>query len=121
VDAELLKQALLLTAIGMGMTFAAIGALVLGMVLLGGIKPRKPAEGAAGQPSAEQPSDEEPATPVAEAAGASDTADARYLAAVAAVAVARVQSVREDRRTSGLVVDQWRSHVRSRHLAQRDY
>lgn len=111
MDAELLKQALLLTAIGMGMTFAAIGALVLGMFLLGGIKPRKPAEVA----------DEEPATPVAEAAATPDTADARYLAAVAAVAVARAQSVREDRRTSGVVVDQWRSYVRSRHLTQRDY
>jgi Na+-transporting methylmalonyl-CoA/oxaloacetate decarboxylase gamma subunit len=111
VDAELLKQALLLTAIGMGMTFAAIGALVLGMVVLGGIKPRKPAEVA----------DEEPAASVAEAATIPDTADARYLAAVAAVAVALAQSVREDRRSSGVVVDQWRSHVRSRHLTQRDY
>ncbi|MDX9955923.1 MAG: OadG family transporter subunit [Anaerolineae bacterium] len=113
MDAELLRQALVLTAIGMGMTFAAIGALVLGMYALGGIKPRKSNEAEAVA--------EEAAPAGAEAATLPDTADARYLAAVAAVAVARAQSVREARQPANVAPDQWRSHVRSRHLAQRDY
>ncbi|MBN1921259.1 MAG: OadG family protein [Anaerolineae bacterium] len=118
MDAELLRQALVLTAIGMGMTFAAIGALVLGMYVLGGLKPRKSSEAVA---AVEESAASGAATLSPAPATLPDTEDARTLAAVAAVAVARAQSVRATRSPANVAPDQWRSHVRSRHLNQRDY
>jgi len=112
VDVELLKQALWLTLIGMGMTFAAIGALVLGMYALGSIKPRK-AGGEAMAGEAEE-------APVAAAEAALSTAEARYQAAVAAVAVARAQALPEVRRSAGAPVDQWRACVRTQQLLRRN-
>ena len=106
MDGELLKQALLLTVIGMGMTFTAIGALVLGMYALSSIKSRK-AEAEAS-----------PAEDVAAAAAVPAT-DARYMAAAAAAAVARAQAFRARRGKAAPLADQWRSFVRSQHLAQR--
>lgn len=107
MDGELLRQALMLTVIGMGMTFTAIGALVLGMYLLSGSRSRK-AEAAAA-----------PTEPEAVVAMAAPPADARYIAAAAAVAVARAQAMRAPRRDAAAPVDQWRSFVRSGQLAQR--
>ncbi len=113
MDGELLKQALMLTLIGMGMTFAAIGALVLGMYALGGIKPRKSF-------SAEEDENvEEPV--VMQEEGAAPLADARYIAVAVAVAVARAQVTRSYQRPASAPVDQWRGYVRNRHLAQREH
>ena len=111
MDVELLKQALWLTLIGMGMTFAAIGALVLGMYALGSIKPRK----AAGEAMAE----EAEAAPAAAAEAALSTAEARYQAAAAAVAVARAQVLPEVRHPADVPVDQWRAYVRHQPLLRR--
>ena len=71
--AELLQQALVLTVWGMGVTFATIGALVLGMYALTALLADAP----------ESAADETP-----DAAPAPSVPDARQLAAVAAVAVA---------------------------------
>lgn len=113
MDWELLRHALLLTLIGMGMTFAALGALVLGMFLLGGIKAR-------GDDS-RQIDEEAGEAPVTSAEDSALMADARYLAAAAAVAVARAQLARENRQPAGAPVDQWRSHVRAQHLVRRNH
>ena len=112
MDVELLKQALWLTLIGMGMTFAAIGALVLGMYALGSIQPRK----AAGEAMAE----EAEAAPAAAASAALSTAEARYQAAAAAVAVARAQARPEVWRPADVPVDQWRAYVRHQQLLRRN-
>lgn len=107
MDGELLKQALLLTLVGMGMTFTAIGALVLGMVALGAIKPKA------------VEAEEDVEAPVASTEAEIPAADARYLAAAAAVSVACAQAVRESRQPAGAPVDQWRGYVRNQNLAQR--
>lgn len=108
MDGELLKQALLLTVIGMGMTFTAIGALVLGMYALGSTRSRKAQAAAAA------------AEPEAVATEALPATDARYIAAAAAVAVARAQVVRAPRQPGAAPTDQWRSFVRNRQLARRE-
>ena len=106
---ELLKQALWLTGVGMSMTFAAIGLLVLGMYALTALFPEKK-----GQPPAK-------AQPVKGPIAQEPVSADRYKAAIAAVAVAQTQL-----RTAALTVstpwpgsDEWTPYVRSHHLAQR--
>ncbi|RLC84112.1 MAG: hypothetical protein DRI37_09430 [Chloroflexi bacterium] len=108
---ELLKQALWLTGVGMSMTFASIGVLVLGMYALTALFPEKK-----GQPPAEaQPVE----GPVAQEPVSAD----RYKAAVAAVAVAvaqtRLRSAAAAVSTPWPGSDEWTPYVRSHHLAQR--
>ena len=108
---ELLKQALWLTVVGMGMTFTAIGALVLGMYALTALFPGKKK-----QPPAE-------VTAPVGAAPEPVSAD-RYRAAVAAVAVAvaqtRLRPAAAAAPVSRFAGDEWTPYVRSHHLAQRD-
>ena len=108
---ELLKQALWLTGVGMSMTFASIGLLVLGMYALTALFPEKK-----GQPPAEvQPVK----GPVVQEPASAD----RYKAAVAAVSVAvaqaRLQPAAPAVSTPWPGSDEWTPYVRSRHLAQR--
>ncbi len=108
---ELLKQALWLTGVGMSMTFASIGLLVLGMYALTALFPEKKE-----QPPAEvQPVE----GPVAQEPVSTD----RYKAAVAAVAVAvaqtRLRPAAAAVSASWPGSDEWTPYVRSHHLAQR--
>jgi Na+-transporting methylmalonyl-CoA/oxaloacetate decarboxylase gamma subunit len=109
---DLLSQALWFTLVGMGMTFAAIGALVLGMYLLTYLFPER------SQEEAEVPA---PPTEVEEEKGAAREAERRRLAAVAAaaVAVAQASTAPSADEGAGGAVDQWRSFVRSQHLTHR--
>ncbi|MEA3309558.1 MAG: OadG family protein [Chloroflexota bacterium] len=109
---ELLTEALGLTLVGMGMTFAALGTLVLGMYLLTMLtaeeKPAVKEKNAAPSPAAAGPS--------------VSTADERYLAAVAAVAVAVAQAATKQQRQRGQPHDQWGLYIRSQLLnARRSY
>ena len=120
---ELLSQALLLTLVGMGMTFAAIGVLVASMYALTTFL-------------ADEEAKESPETPAAVAVPDGETVlqvdvgrhharyRARYRAAAAAVAVALAQATdtyqakRLDRATTG---ESWTAHVRATQLARREY
>jgi len=99
---ELLRQALWFTAIGMGMTFLSIGALVVGMYLLTALFPEKKRQTEAA-PDAE----------INEAL----PEDHRYLAAAAAVAVAVAQTQRAQA-TPAKAPSQWRTYARNYHIAQ---
>lgn len=106
---ELLTEALGLTVVGMGMTFAALGTLVLGMYLLTMLTAEK-----------KSAVKEESAAPSPAAAGPSvSTEDERYLAAVAAVAVAVAQATTKQQRQRGQPRDQWGLYVRSQQLNAR--
>jgi len=113
---ELLSQALTLTLVGMGMTFAAIGILVLGMYALTTFL----SDGDESEESQETPSAVE--APAEQAALQVDVG--RYHAAAAAVAVALAQAAdtyqakRPERAASG---DAWTAHVRATQLARRAY
>ncbi len=133
---QLLNQSLLLTLIGMGMTFASIGVLVLGMYAMtafikdkANVEEEETPEAAPAvelEPWAWGPADNQ--RPLAAAAAVSvalaeQTSSARYLAAAAAVAgalattaPAAVQPAPADASSA------WNAHVRSRNLARRsDY
>ena len=105
---ELLRQALWLTVVGMGMTFAAIGTLVVGMYALTALTADK--EEAA--PAEEQVRVETPAQ--------TQAADDVYRAAAAAVAVAIAQAHTISRtRAERGTLSPWTSHVRRDHVSQR--
>ena len=104
---ELLRQALRLTVVGMGMTFTAIGVLVVGMYLLTFVARERRPTTRTETPVAAPRRDE--LTPP----------DDRYLATAAAVAVAFAQAVSPARaeRADGKV-DRWSTHVRNQRLTQ---
>ncbi|MGC9398723.1 MAG: OadG family protein [Anaerolineae bacterium] len=107
---DLLLEALRYTLIGMSMTFAALGALVLGMYVLTSVASRKK-ETASEATSA-------PTPPVAQAAESRD--EARALAAAAAVAVAVAQAAGQPGYGHELRgASEWRHYVRQHHLEQR--
>ncbi len=103
---ELLADSLWLTVVGMGMTFAALGTLVLGMYLMTTLFREKRAL--------------EELVPAVESIAVPSADDtARYRAAAAAVAVALAQV----RRAEGMPLaadegDVWGAYVRSRQLTQ---
>jgi Na+-transporting methylmalonyl-CoA/oxaloacetate decarboxylase gamma subunit len=100
-----LSEALRYTLIGMGMTFAAIGALVVGMYLLTALAPGREAE-------------ETPEARVGGAAPEPQAGNDRHRAAVAAVAVALAEASRA-RSPRGIrpgAADRWTTFVRSQHL-----
>ncbi|MGC9356509.1 MAG: OadG family protein [Anaerolineae bacterium] len=111
---ELLSQALWYTLIGMGMTFAAIGALVLGMYLLTYLFPERKEE----KGEVEVPAPPPDAVPGKEAARA---VERRRLAAIAAatVAVAQASKAPTLEEGAGSAMDQWRSFVRGQQLTHR--
>ncbi len=113
---ELLNQSLQLTLYGMGMTFAAIGSLVLGMYLLTALTAERTAP--AGEEATAGPEDL-----LTEVAGAVEEDD-RYLAAAAAVAVAMATTTQPSEKSApGIAVtasgDAWNAYVRERRLAGR--
>ncbi len=101
---ELLKQALWLTLMGMGMTFLAIGALVGLMYLLTALFPEKAEE-------------ETAITSPAEAAAETPTAgDDRYRAAAAAVILALTLEQARRREAEHRPDDPWTIYARSQKL-----
>ncbi len=101
---ELLKQALWLTVMGMGMTFLAIGALVGLMYLITALAPEKAEEaGEEGEPLAVAES------PLAEA-------EDRYRAAAAAVILALTLEKSRLHRAEGQSDDPWTIYARSQKL-----
>lgn len=143
----LLNQALLLTLVGMGMTFAALGLLVLGMYAMTALISDEPRRKKA--PVEEAPAEEVVVTQAAdvilhlatarqldvvagerELAAATavalalaleaDTPDTRYRAAAAAVAMAMASGDAAPASTNAVAIpDAWNMHVRSQHLTQR--
>ena len=104
----LLTEALGLTVVGMGMTFASIGMLVLGMYLLTMLTGEK-----------RLPGKEKNAPLISVAAEPSvPVEEERYLAAVGAVAVAVAvaQAAKEQQRQRSQPGDQWGLYVRSQQL-----
>ncbi len=110
---ELLSQALNLTLVGMGMTFAAIGVLVAGMYALTTFL------------ADEEEAEEMPEVAEAPAEQAALQLDVgRYHAAAAAVAVALAQAadtaqMKQQSRT--VVGESWTAHVRTKQLARREH
>ena len=102
---ELLKQALWLTVMGMGMTFLAIGALVGLMYLITALAPEKGAEEKA-----------EAAEPVAVAEEVPTDDDARERAAAAAVVLALTLETARHRPAEGQADDPWTIYARSQKL-----
>jgi len=140
----LLNQALILTLVGMGMTFAALGLLVLGMYAMTALitdEPRRkktPVEAApAEEPLVTQVADvvlhlattrksdaevleDHKRAAAAAVALALDTAeDCRYRAAAAAVAIALASADAAPASTNAAMPDAWNTHVRGQHLTQR--
>ncbi len=141
----LLNQALILTLVGMGMTFAALGLLVLGMYAMTAFITDEPRRKKA--PVVETPAEEPLVTRVADvvlhlattrrsdaealedrqrAAAAAvalalDAAeDYRYRAAAAAVAMALASGDAAPASTNVVAApDAWNTHVRSQYLTQR--
>jgi sodium pump decarboxylase gamma subunit len=105
-----LTQALRYTLIGMGMTFGAIGALVLGMYLLTAVAGRKKKEKSEVADAPTSPK----VAPIAETRD-----EARALAAAAAVAVAVSQATERQGIPEPTGTGQWRRYVRHHHLEQR--
>lgn len=107
---ELLRQAIWLTVVGMGMTFAAIGTLVLGMYALTALTADKEAAAPA-EEQAEQIEMERP--------GPAQVTDATYRAAAAAVAVAIAQThtMSKPQAERGRL-SPWTSHVRREHISR---
>ncbi|MFP4394092.1 MAG: hypothetical protein ACLFTI_02420 [Anaerolineales bacterium] len=110
---ELLSQVLLLTLVGMGMTFAAIGVLVAGMFALTTFL-------------ADEEAQESPETPVAapddQAALQVDVGRYRAVAAAVAVAVAQATDTYQAQRPARDVAGgSWTAHVRATQLARRDH
>ena len=113
---ELLSQALNLTLVGMGMTFAAIGVLVAGMYALTTFL------------ADEEEVEEMPEIPEVAEAPAEQAAlqldVGRYHAAAAAVAVALAQAAdtaqmkQQSRTVAG---ESWTAHVRTKQLARREH
>ncbi len=101
---ELLKQALWLTVMGMGMTFLAIGALVGLMYLITALAPEKEVEEAA-----------EPVETTTEAAMPIVEED-RYRAAAAAVILALTLEKSRHRPAEGQADDPWTIYARSQKL-----
>jgi len=136
-----LRQALQLTGLGMGMTFASIGALVLGMLLLTRITSQRahaveesfgdgsdaptPAMSAAGSGPNDsiEPAADDPGALVAAAAVAvalaQDRTPAAAAAAAVAVAVASSGPVPEAAGVRVAHVDAWNGYVRGLHLSAR--
>jgi Na+-transporting methylmalonyl-CoA/oxaloacetate decarboxylase gamma subunit len=120
---ELFVQGLQLTLLGMGMTFASIGALVVGMYLMTAVtRKRRP------EVDMEEPEDEGGRVPldraVLERGGMSvrgeSTQNAKYRAAATAVAVALAEEAQ--RKAVGAprrFDDAWDLFVRNRHLSRR--
>ena len=122
---DLWVQGLQLTVLGMGMTFAAIGALVIGMYVMTAVtRTRRPDVGATrtdGQEEGGRVSLDGAALESETLSSAEKSGDnARYRAAVAAVAVALAEAgqrtAEEMPRQSG---DVWDLYVRGRHLSRR--
>ena len=103
---ELLKQALYLTVVGMGMTFLAIGALVASMYLMTAFIKDRPAQ-------EEEPLEEAPLTMPTPAK------DERYLAAAAAVAVALATQAATVTATGSSPTADWSAYIRRQHLSAR--
>ena len=106
---ESLSQALQLTAYGMGMTFAAIGALVLGMYAMTLFIKDKEEEAAAAPVSAS----ESAPVPSEDAAFGG-----RRRAAAAAVAVALAQTA-QAAKPAAAATGTWSAYIRGQHLSQR--
>ena len=106
-----LIQALNYTAIGMSVTFAALGLLVGLMYLLTALTRERE----------EIPAEEAVAAFVEEEAAAPPPTDDRYRAAAAAVALALADLARKRAAEEAIAspADQWRSFVRNQHLTQR--
>lgn len=137
----LLNQALTLTLIGMGMTFAAIGLLVLGMyVMTALIKDTPPKARKAVVIEVEKnPQSEALAREVTAAVFPGVTLNPqagpgpgfrksdvqrdedRYRAAAAAVAIAFAMQTTVTRQTNVAAADGWSAFVRGKRLAQRRY
>ncbi len=100
---ELLKEALWLTVMGMGMTFLAIGALVGLMYLITALAPEKEET-------------EEAAEPVAVVEEAPLADDARERAAAAAVVLALTLETARHRPAEGQADDPWTIYARSQKL-----
>ncbi len=115
---ESLLQALQLTVVGMGMTFAAIGTLVAGMYLLTALT-REPEEAAP-----EPPPDPNKLTilgitvDISQVNAAPAEAKQRAVAAAVAVAMAAARPAAMIRPT---VVDNWAAYVRMQHVMRRRY
>ncbi len=125
---NLINEALMLTLIGMGMTFAAIGVLVLGMYAMTALIKDKPQ-------AAEEPSEDELAgaseplrelvadpQPLAAAAAvavglANQATPGRYVAAAAAVAAAMAVATAHPRSALSGATITWNAYVRRRTLA----
>ncbi len=114
---ELLSQAVLLTLIGMGMTFAAIGVLVAGMFALttfladGGKESSESPE----MPAAIEASDDRARLHI-------DVGRQRAAAAAVAVALAQATDTYQAKRLSHAATgESWTAHVRATQLARRDY
>jgi Na+-transporting methylmalonyl-CoA/oxaloacetate decarboxylase gamma subunit len=131
---DLLTQALKITIVGMGMTFASIGALIGGMYLLTGLATDRPGGEAMKRRSStasergETPGREVAAVAavsaaVADAATAEEEEagprDPRHIAAAAAVAAAMADTAAQVSAAPQTSVDVWTLHVRSQQLAQR--
>ncbi len=142
-----LNQALILTLVGMGMTFAALGLLVLGMYAMTALINDEPRRKKA--PVEESPAEKVVVTQVADvilhlatarqlevvagerdlAAATAvalalalevDTPDTRYRAAAAAVAIAMASGDAAPASPNITAMpDAWNTHVRSQHLTQR--
>lgn len=109
-----LTTALNLTLIGMGMTFASIGALVAGMYLLTALFREKPAIVETSAPT--------PAEVDIPAETAVDEDTTRYMAAAAAVATALAQARQTASRASKTgagTAGAWNTYVRGGLLTQR--
>ncbi|MBN2002743.1 MAG: OadG family protein [Anaerolineae bacterium] len=127
----LLNQALILTLIGMGMTFAAIGVLVVGMYAMTAFIKDKD-DAADELPEVAPVIEDEPLwwkptedqRPLAAAAAVSvalaeQTSSARYVAAAAAVSAALATAPATSHPASSITFDVWNAHVRSQNLARR--
>jgi sodium pump decarboxylase gamma subunit len=108
---ELLRQALWLTVVGMGMTFAAIGTLVLGMYALTALTADKE-EAASAEEQVERMETESPSQTQ------SDDDAYRAAAAAVAVAIAQAHTITRTRAERG-TLSPWTSHVRREHVSQR--
>lgn len=120
---ELLKQGLVLTGWGMGMTFLAIGALVAGMVLLTLLnkEKREPAENAELDEMGQSPEIAQIPEHFTGQHFEEDNIEVE-MAAAAAVAIALAQMAEKQplaHRASGGASNAWDAYVRGRHLSQR--
>lgn len=128
MDTTLLSQTLMLTLLGMGMTFAALGVLVLGMYAMTALIKDKPVakEVLPEAASVIEPKPVEDQRPLVAAAAVAvalteQAAPARYTAAAAAVAAAVATATPHRQFMPGNADSTWNAYVRGRTLALRNF